>query len=106
VVNRIGRSPRARAEITRAITGLGALDDTVLAGPVFVPERRHLDDGLVHAAPLPQLVTQPLASAVMALLDRLDDAPAPATTQQVPVPVAPGSLGSWSVLLDEPGGAA
>jgi MinD-like ATPase involved in chromosome partitioning or flagellar assembly len=104
VVNRVGRSPRLRAEITRAIGGLGGLDDVATAGPLFVADRRHLDDGLVHAAPLPQPLTQPLGSAVLALLDQLDDAPA--STAPQPVPVAPGSLGSWSLLLDEPGGAA
>jgi MinD-like ATPase involved in chromosome partitioning or flagellar assembly len=104
VVNRAGRSPRARAEVTRAVTALGGLDDVAVAGPVFVPERRHLDDGLVHAAPLPNALAQPLGSAVLALLARLDEAPAPSAPE--PVPVAPGSLGSWSVLLDEPGGAA
>src|SRR5262249_28319284 len=102
VLNRATRAPRARAEIARALASLGVLDGTALAGPLFVPERRHLDDVLVHAAPPPARMIHGVASGVQALLDR----PRPVVDLTAPVtgtPVIPGSLGTW---YDEPEDAA
>jgi MinD-like ATPase involved in chromosome partitioning or flagellar assembly len=102
LVNRVGRSPRTRAEISRALAGLGALDGAASATPIFVPERRHLDDGLVHAAPLPATLTTTVATAVGALLDRTAPT-STATDAPGPVAIVPGSLGDW---YDEPEDAA
>jgi MinD-like ATPase involved in chromosome partitioning or flagellar assembly len=102
VLNHAGRSPRVRAELSRALAALGALDGLAVAGPVFVPERRHLDDNLVHAAPLPASMADGVASAVQALIDR----PRPVvdmTEVAEGTPVTPGSLGAW---YDEPEDAA
>jgi MinD-like ATPase involved in chromosome partitioning or flagellar assembly len=106
VVNRVGRSPRARAEITAALGGLGGLESTAVATPLFVPDRRHLDDSLVHAAPLPGSMAQALATSVAALLERTRRVP---IVEPEPVAVAPGSLGTWyddEAPFPEPGDAA
>jgi hypothetical protein len=105
-VNRVGRSPRARAEITAALGGLGGLESTAVATPLFVPARRHLDDSLVHAAPLPGSMAQALATSVAALLERTRRVP---IVEPEPVAVAPGSLGTWyddEAPFPEPGDAA
>jgi hypothetical protein len=103
VINRAPRNPRARAELTAAFAQLVrplVSGRTALAGPIFLAERRRLDDVVGDGARLPDALTAPLAGAVGALLDRaaLD------TTAEVsvsmrppePVPVAPGSLGAWA----------
>ncbi len=95
VVNRAPRPPRARAELSAAVATVTA--DLVgpagmaTAGPVFVAERRGLDEVLRDAGPLPRPFVVPLGSAVMAALHRLDGPPA--TEPREPVPVRPGSLG-------------
>jgi hypothetical protein len=64
------------------------------ASPLFVPERRGLDDAIRDAAPLPKAFVAPVGSAVLAALRRrgappvLDPDPLPD-----PVAVRPGSLG-------------
>jgi hypothetical protein len=93
VVNRAPRQPRARAEISRALAELVGRDHA-LAGPVFVPERRRLDDVLRDGARLPDQLGAVLVGAVHAVLDRSDPVAAPAEPE--PVAVAPGELGSWS----------
>jgi CO dehydrogenase nickel-insertion accessory protein CooC1 len=92
LVNRVGRSPRQRAALSAALSGLGGLDGAAVAGPLFVPERRHLDDGLVQAAPLPAPLSQHLATSVTALVERLSTSP---RAESAPVAVVPGSLGTW-----------
>jgi hypothetical protein len=115
VVTRAPRRPRARAEITAAlgslttaltargrarVTDRGAADRgddpfDRLASPVFVAERRNLDDLIRTGAPLPRSFGQPVIAAVEALLDRQPRVPM-ADEPVVPVAVVPGSLGSWS----------
>jgi len=105
VVNRSPRSPRARSDLVRA---LGVLSDGVLGGedlassPVFVAERRRLDDLLRDGAGLPAAMTQPLAVATRAVLDRVSERTAGAAGE--PVAVSPGSLGSWTTLSTETAG--
>jgi hypothetical protein len=94
VVNRIGRSPRQRAEFARALAELDGLVDCPLGAPLFLPDRRHLDDGLLHAAPLPHALVQPVTRAVLSLLDRTIRTPS-VTALPEPVAVVPGSLGTW-----------
>jgi hypothetical protein len=111
VVNRAPRNPRARAEIGGALARLLAADGPPppLAGsPLFVPDRRGVDEALRDGAPPPAPLVAPLGDAVRALLDRAPPrTAAPAASENVPVPVAPGSLGSWSPGLgDEEAGDA
>jgi hypothetical protein len=100
VVNRAARNPRARAEATAALAGLLAATDPGVelgASPVFVPDRRRVGDLVRDDAPLPAALVRPLTGVVRGLLDAVvgggDPAP-PAGSE--PVPVAPGSLGSWA----------
>lgn len=102
VVNRAPKSPRARAELARAFGDLlGAVDDrgrAPVASPIFLTERRHLDTLLRDRARLPESWVRPLAGAVLALLDERPTragAPLDLRTSE-PLPVAPGSLGSWT----------
>ena len=96
VITRAPRRPRLRAEITRAVADLaGATDPELgrLGSPLFVPERRGLDDVLRAGALLPRAVVQPVTAAVEALLDQ--QPPLAVTTDGfAPVAVVPGSLGA------------
>jgi len=102
VVNRAPRNPRARAEVAAALARLLAATHpgvTLASTPVFVPERRRLDDLLRDGVPLPSQIVRPLAGAVRALLERATLASVPAERPAIepePVAVVPGSLGSWS----------
>jgi CO dehydrogenase nickel-insertion accessory protein CooC1 len=102
VVNRAPRNPRARAEAAAALARLLAATHpgvTLASTPVFVPERRRLDDLLRDGVPLPSQIVRPLAGAVRALLERATLASVPAERPAIepePVAVVPGSLGSWS----------
>jgi hypothetical protein len=96
VVNRAPRSGRARAELAAAValltaeaTGPGGI---AAASPVFVPERRGLEEAVRDAGPLPRSFAVPLGSAVLAALQRREARPAP-DTGPVPgaVPIRPGS---------------
>jgi MinD-like ATPase involved in chromosome partitioning or flagellar assembly len=98
VVNQAPRSSRARAEYTRALallTGATAAGSPSVVGPLFLPERRGLDELHRDGARLPSNLTTPLARAVRSVLDRVPAGQPPPPFAQ-PVPVAPGSLGSWA----------
>lgn len=88
VVNRAPRHPRPRAELARA---LAVSSGGLAAGPAWVPERR-VEEALIDGAPLPAQVVGPLAGPVRHLLDAHPVGPA----GPAPVPVAPGSLGTWA----------
>ncbi|MFN0026661.1 MAG: hypothetical protein ACKV2O_05650 [Acidimicrobiales bacterium] len=106
VVNRAPRHPRARAEITRAITTLvdtvspaWPTDETLLASPgaatnlagvLFVPEIRRLDSIIRDGAPLPATLCDPLGAAVTVLLERMEPV---GVALPDPVAVRPGELG-------------
>lgn len=92
VVTRAPRSPRARAELAAAVPALLAAGPAPVAAPLFVPERRHLDEVLRDAAPLPRPLTAAPAAAVRALLDTVGE-----RARAEPEPVRPGSLGAWGV---------
>jgi hypothetical protein len=92
VVNRAPRSPRARAELTRAFTELarGFLDPSTVASPVFVAQQRRLEEALRDGARLPAALGRPLAGAVEAVATRAGDA------ERAPEAIRPGSLrGYW-----------
>ena len=98
VINRAPRSPRARAELTAAYTELtrpALADRTSLAGPIFLPERKHLEDLVGTGDRLPTAVVGPLIGALTAVLDRIGQPTSKPRGDGEPVPVAPGSLGAW-----------
>ncbi|MCU1345134.1 MAG: hypothetical protein JWL70_1400 [Acidimicrobiia bacterium] len=98
VINDAPRSPRARAELTRTISGLcaptvGRASD--LAPPLFVGLRRQVEHAHRDATALPKTLSTPLADAVRAALARTAQA-VEFTGEPEPELVLPGSLGSWS----------
>ncbi|HEX6425131.1 MAG TPA: hypothetical protein VFZ79_16720 [Acidimicrobiales bacterium] len=103
VVNRAPRSPRQRAEIGGALaTLLSAIAPgaRLASTPVFVPERRRLADEVRDGLAPPAPLAAPLVGAVRGLLARAGPAVSPARRSGgaagEPVPVVPGSLGSWA----------
>ncbi len=99
VINRAPKGPRARAELTRALGELldgGGLDHGV-PSPIYLPERRRLDEVLRDGARLPDGWSASITTAVQALLEHGRDDPA-AERQEADelVPVEPGSLGRWT----------
>lgn len=99
LVNRSPRGPRARAEITAAVGEL--LDPGSVLGvpsPLHIGERRGLDEVVRDGGRLPDGWIAPLGRAVAALLERPPAAEPGAAGTGSPelVPVAPGSLGSWT----------
>lgn len=100
VVMRAPRSVRARAQLSRAVADLlrpvlGPFADG-LAGPVFVPESRRLDQALRDGVGVPAAVSGPLAAALRAARSRAPDAGPRAGPADEPVPVVPGTLGHWA----------
>lgn len=99
LVNRSPKSPRGRAEVTRAygslLTASGA--DPAVPSPLHLSERRQLDLALRDGVALPEAWFGSVPAAVARLLDDLDEGAAPTrAASRAPVPVAPGSLGSWT----------
>jgi hypothetical protein len=101
VLNHSPRSPRARAELTRALASLlgevGGGDQ--LGSPLHLPERRGLDDLVRDARRLPSSLAGPVTAVTTSLLD-LDASGGRRVVgtdlEPAPVPVAAGSLGTWS----------
>lgn len=99
VINRAPRSPRARAEITRALGDLlsASTGETSIPAPVHLPTRRNLDLSLRDGARLPEPWLAAVCGPCVAMLDQVtndDRIFEPSITE--PVPVAPRSLGSWT----------
>lgn len=102
VINRAPRNARQRAEMTAGFTDLLDSERRGLASPVFVTERRRVDEALRDGTPLPAGIGTEVARAAMALLDRQQPTPTPApAVEPEPVAIAPGSLGSFTDLDDE-----
>ena len=98
VLNRAPRSPRARADAARAFAELTTTltaDRAVFPPLLPISERRHLDELIHDAAPLPPSIVAPVAAAVTALIDRTRATTSPWRAGE-PVPVVPGSLGSYA----------
>jgi hypothetical protein len=93
VVNRAPRNPRQRAEIARALSELvaGAEGASFVPSPVFVAERRRLDDCIRDAVPFPRAFVASVGAAVSGALDHLDR-----RRPAEPQPIAAGSLGAWT----------
>jgi hypothetical protein len=94
VVNRAPRSPRARAELSRAIASLAGADlaEAGLANPLFVAERRHLEAAAHAGAPLPDVLCRSVTAAVAHHLERVGPRDRGGAG---PEPVAVGSLGHF-----------
>ena len=92
VFNRAPRSHRARAELARTLADLsnGTARDA-LTGPVFLPDRRGLDQLAQDGARLPSGLVDIVTHAVAAVLDRASST----VDSRLPEPIAPGSLGTW-----------
>ena len=98
VITRAPRRLGARAEITRAVAELCRSADAALgalASPVFMAERRGLDELVRSGSPLPRPMVHPVTAAVEALLDR-QPVVSDAIDAFEPAAVTPGSLGSWA----------
>ncbi|HEX7131521.1 MAG TPA: hypothetical protein VF228_03055 [Iamia sp.] len=96
VVNRSAKTAKARAELTRSFADLSGsrLGGAAVLGPVHVQERRGLEEILRDGGRLPQSIAEPVSRALVDLLLRAPEETGPA--EPVPVPIAPGSLGSWA----------
>lgn len=109
VINRAPRHPRARSRLAAELAELAARmlprDAGLAANPLFVLERRHLDDVLRDDARLPAPLTTAVATPMRALLDRLVRPTEPGGAAELATawsrPVAPGTLARWSVLGGE-----
>ncbi len=97
VIARGPRSPRARAELTAALSSLvtagGPSDGIVLANPLHLPERP-VDQALRDGVALPGSLARSLARATESIRARAE-AP-PRDEPPTPVRIAPGSLGSFT----------
>jgi hypothetical protein len=98
VINHAPRSPRERAELTRALTGLPALIAASagrLPSPVFVPYRRGVEEAIRGGTALPAAIVDPVVRAVLAALGETNEVPATSAGRGDPRPITPGSLGHW-----------
>ena len=98
VVNRAPRRGPARGELTRTVTELLAASNPgePVLSPVFIPDRRQVDDALRDGVALPAAIVDPMTDAVRARLDALEErSPACTPFGDGPLPVAVGSLGAW-----------
>ena len=100
IVPVVNRAPRrgTRNELARTVTELLAASNPgqPVLSPVFIPERRQVDDVLRDGVALPPAIVDPLTHAVRARLDALEErSPACPPFVDEPVPVAVGSIGAW-----------
>ena len=92
VINRAPRRPGQRAEVAAALDALLThAGRPAAAGPVFLPDRRQIEDALRDGVRLPATHVEPLTAAVAAVLG--SDAPPPDPAE--PQPIRPGQLGHW-----------
>jgi hypothetical protein len=98
VVNRAPKGPRARAELTTAFGELlgRVRDEPGVPNPLFLGERRGLDDVLRDGARLPDSWLAPLAGSVQSVLDLAHGTVARRRGATPLERVAPGALGTWT----------
>jgi hypothetical protein len=98
VINGAPKGPKARAELARTMGDLleHGRHAVLFASPIFVPERRRLDELLRDTARLPGQMTGPLGGAVRALFERPSE---DEVTADGPAPLVPGSLGTLTEEL-------
>ena len=94
VFNHAPRARRRRAEFTSALAALLAEDPMEgLANPVFVPERPDVEPAVRDGRSLPSALTRSLQPEIDRRLAMTRDVDRPETQ---PVPIAPGTVGSWT----------
>jgi hypothetical protein len=96
VINHAPRQPRARSAITSAVAdllGSRVADAAAIPSPIFIPSRRNLEATLRDGGPIPGAIAAPAAAAVASMLQRSDRT---SGIDHSPVPVAAGSVGTWS----------
>jgi len=93
LVNRAPRSPRGRAEVSRAVALLlGELvPGATTMTPLMVPTRKDLAAAQHEGSPLPRGFCAPIGTAVGSVLGHLDER---MPSDAEPTPIAPGSLGT------------
>jgi Mrp family chromosome partitioning ATPase len=98
VVNRAPKGPRPRAELTAAYGELLGRPDGEprVPSPLYLGERRRLDDVLRDGARLPDSWLAPIAGTVQSILDLAHGTGAPRHAADALQPVTPGSLGAWT----------
>ncbi len=101
VITRAPRRAMARAELTEAIatlvTGLRPELAETMGSPLFVGERRGIDQLHRAAMALPIGLVRPLTEAVEAMLERTAPrAASDSSTGTGLTPITPGSLGTWA----------
>ena len=96
VVNRTPKRGPGRAETATAIAELlvASHPGEQILSPLFLPERRNLDDLVRDGSLLPTPLVEPVTTAVRARLDAVAS-PVPLATAGEAVPVELGSLGVW-----------
>lgn len=95
IVNRAGRSPRLRAEITATFAHLVGDAAQVVAPPTFIGERRRLDDVVRTGGAWPTPMARLLADTVVAVTTAPQD---DASASELPERIEPGSLGTYADL--------
>ncbi|MDE0802200.1 MAG: hypothetical protein OSA99_02645 [Acidimicrobiales bacterium] len=97
VVNRTPRRGPGRAETSRTIAELllASHPGEPVLSPVFLPERKNLEQVLRDVAVLPAALVDPVTTAVRSRLEAVDAAPLRGLGTDEPVPVEIGSLGEW-----------
>ncbi len=97
VVNRVPKRGSGRSETAQTIGELllASHPGETIVSPIFVPERRHLDEVLRDVAAIPAALVDPVTAAVRARLDAIVDQPVQRAEQDDLVPVEIGSLGEW-----------
>ena len=97
VLNEAPRSPRARAELTRAFGELlsSSVRDRAVPSPVFLPHRRRLDLAIRDGHRLPDAWLGAITQTARALTDGAHTGHRDQDDDDL-VPIAPGSLGHWT----------
>lgn len=98
VINRAPRGPKARAEVTRAVADLlaGVRHGDRVPSPIHLPDRRRVEDAIRDGERLPAALVGSVGDAVAAVLEQAPGAHAGRAAGAAPVPIVPGSLGSWA----------
>ena len=96
VINRAPHRARPRAELSRSLADLAEAAGRIgFVGPVFVPDRRGVDDLHRDLVPFPHALTASIRAAASAVLDRAGARSTEPEADGAPVRIEPGSLGSW-----------
>ncbi len=97
VVNRSRKRGAGRAETSRTISELllASHPGEALLSPVFVLERRGVDETIRDVAPIEAAIVDPVTNAVRSRLAATDAHEMVSSQDDAPVPVAVGSLSEW-----------